>query len=100
MLHLIPFHHHTLEGSIHMLHADKSSSKDGALTAVALAPTRLMTIRLHLQVALRGNVSNKGAGALTLHLTSHDIPQLGFVLLVPAVSKGISQLRQRFGSSY
>ncbi|MCJ1425737.1 hypothetical protein MMC29_003637 [Sticta canariensis] len=52
------------------------------------------------QVALRGNVSNKGSGAITLHLTSHDIPQLGLVLLVPAMSKGISQLKQRFGNGY
>ena len=53
-----------------------------------------------LQAALRGNLSNKGAGAFTLHLTSHDIPQLGLVLLVPALAKVTSRVKQLLGASY
>ena len=45
-------------------------------------------------------MSNKGAGAITLHLTSHDIPQLGFVLLIPALAKGIDRVKRLFGAGY
>ncbi|KAK9809626.1 hypothetical protein WJX73_008770 [Symbiochloris irregularis] len=69
----------------------------GDLNLVGNASTQL-PVTPQTSASVRANVSNKGSGAFTLHLTSHDVPQLGFVLLVPAIAKVTSKIRQLMGA--
>ena len=44
-------------------------------------------------VASKATLNNKGAGGLTLRVTSHDVPALGLSLLVPVLGSIIARIR-------
>ena len=50
------------------------------------------------QVASRLNLNSKGAGSVTLRVTSHDHPKLGWSLLVPVVGALWGKLRGEDGA--
>ncbi len=50
------------------------------------------------QVASRLNLNSKGAGSVTLRVTSHDHPKLGWSLLVPVAGALWGKLRGEDGA--
>ena len=44
-------------------------------------------------VAAKATLNNKGAGGVTLRVTSHDVPSLGLALLVPALGSLLNRIK-------